>query len=106
MLLFQFRVITAGKSNLRRLCEKRLILLTATSGKAALRMAKQRGRTTQHNYRNGEGGRVRYEFVGVLDLLHLGAECEPDEVYYQFCRHTEPMERRERLLPRSRGCRQ
>jgi hypothetical protein len=99
MLLFQFRVVTAGVSNKRRLCEKRLILLTAPDGKAALRAAKKRGREAQHSYLNGDGGRVRFEFVGVLDLLHLGLECEPDEVYYQLCRLTEPMERRGKLLP-------
>ena len=99
MLLFQFRVVTAGVSNKRRICEKRLILLTAPDGKAALRAAKRRGREAQHNYLNGDGGRVRFEFVGVLDLLHLGLECEPDEVYYQILRLQEPMERRGQLLP-------
>jgi hypothetical protein len=99
MLLFQFRVVTAGESNKRRLCEKRLILLTAPSGRDALRAAKLRGRQAQHNYLNSDGGRVRFEFVGVLDLLHLGPECEADEVYYQLCQRIEPMERRTRLLP-------
>ena len=99
MLLFQFRVVTAGESNKRRRCEKRLILLAAPNGQAALRLAKRRGREAQHSYFNSDGGRVRFEFVGVLDLLHLGLECEPDEVYYQLCRLTEPMERRGRLLP-------
>src|SRR5262245_17881870 len=82
MLLFQFRVVTAGVSNKRRLCEKRLILLTAPDGRAALRAAKKRGRAAQHSYLNEDGGRVRFEFVGVLDLLHLGPECESGEVYY------------------------
>jgi hypothetical protein len=99
MLLFQFRVVTGEASNKRRLCGKRLILLTAPDARAALRAAKQRGRKAQYHYFNSEGGQVRFEFVGVLDLLHLGDECEPDEVWYEFCRLQEPMERRERLLP-------
>lgn len=99
LLLFQFRVVTAGEVNKRRLCEKRLILLAAPNGRAALRAAKRRGRASRHNYLNGNGGRVNFEFVGVLDLLHLGVECEPDEVWYQMCRLEEPMERRSRLLP-------
>jgi hypothetical protein len=99
MLLFQFRVVTATVSNKRRLCEKRLILLTAPNGRTALRAAKRRGREAQHSYLNEDGGRVWFEFVGVLDLVHLGVECEPDEVYYQLCRLTEPMERRATLLP-------
>ena len=99
MLLFQFRVVTAGASNKRRLCEKRLILLTAPNARAALRAAKRRGREAQHDYRNSEGGQVRFEFVGILDLLHLGVECEPDEVWWQLCQLHEPMERRCKLLP-------
>src|SRR2546421_11830985 len=43
-LLFQFRVIIAGDSGKRRICEARIILLKATSGKVALAKAKQKGR--------------------------------------------------------------
>ncbi len=99
MLLFQFRVVTAGVSDKRRLCERRLILLAAPDGRSALRAAKRRGRECQYNYLNSDGGRVRFEFVGVLDLLHLGPEYESDEVWYGHCHKLEPMERRDRLLP-------
>jgi hypothetical protein len=99
MLLFQFRVVMAGVSNKRRLCEKRLILLDAADGQEALRAAKRRGRQAQHKYLNGTGGRVHFEFVGVLDLLRLGPECEADGVWYDLVRLVEPMERRARLLP-------
>lgn len=99
MLLFQYRVIIDGQSNRRRICEKRLILLNAPNGRAALKAAKRRGREAQFNYDNSDGNPVRFEFVGVLDLLHLGCECESDEVWYQICRHQEPMERREKLIP-------
>src|SRR5262245_58889699 len=101
MLLFQFRVITEGMSNKRRLCEKRLIVFTAPNGRAAFRKAKQRGRAAQHNYLNCCGGKVRFEFVGVHDLMHLGHECQPDEVWYELCRMHTPMERRDRILPKA-----
>jgi hypothetical protein len=99
LLLFQFRVETGGGSNRRRTCEKRLLLLRTANARAALRLAKQRGRQAQHRYRNDAGGVVHFEFVGVLDLLHLGIECEPDEVWYDICEMLEPMERRDRILP-------
>jgi hypothetical protein len=86
MLLFQFRVVTSGVSDRRRLCEKRLILIRARDGRSALRAAKRQGRAAQHNYVNAKGGQVRFEFVGVLDLLHLGPQCGPNEVWYQLCR--------------------
>jgi hypothetical protein len=96
MLLFQWRVVSNGQSDKRRLCEKRLIVFTAADGRAALREAKRRGRRAQFNYKNG---RVYFEFVGLLDLLHLGLECEADEMWYQICRLQQPMERRGQLLP-------
>jgi hypothetical protein len=100
LLLFQFRVVTNGESNKRRLCEKRLILFDAGDGRSAMREAKRGGRAAQHHYLNGFGGMVYFEFVGVLDLLQLGLECEPDEVWYSLCTLVEPMERRARVLPR------
>jgi hypothetical protein len=37
----------------------------------------------------------------VLDLLHLGVECEPNEVWYTIRQRVRPMERRSSLIPRS-----
>ena len=78
MLLFQFRVVTAGESNKRRLCEKRLILLSAPSGRDALRAAKQRGRRAQHSYLNDSRGRVRFDGIDpgtcVFSLVDLDEE--------------------------------
>jgi hypothetical protein len=45
---------------------------------------------------------VRFEFVGVLDLLELGLECEADEVWYDTRQMLTPMERRESLIPPER----
>lgn len=99
MLLFQFRVVTDGVANRRRLCEKRLLVLEALSGRDALKKAKRRGRKSEHNYANSRGGQVFFEFVGVLDLLRLGSQCEDDEVWYQLCEMLEPRERQDRLIP-------
>jgi Domain of unknown function (DUF4288) len=99
LLLFQFRVVVDGKVSRRRTCEKRLIVFEAVDARAALRTAKRRGRQAQHTYENHPGGRVYFEFVGILDLLRLGIECGPDEMWYDICELLEPMERRERILP-------
>jgi hypothetical protein len=99
MLLFQFRVRSGQADDRRRKCEKRLIVIEAPDARTALRRAKQRGRQARHRYRNGQGGMVYFEFVGVLDLLHLGSECEPDEVWYDICEMVKPMERRKDLVP-------
>jgi hypothetical protein len=98
-LLFQFRVVVDGDSGKRRLCEKRIIHFRATDPRAALRHAKLRGKEAEHAYRNSDGNRVSFEFIGVRDLLHCGAECEGDEVWYQICELLTPMERKDTLIP-------
>ncbi len=98
-LLFQFRVVVDGEANKRRLCEDRIITFTETHARAALREAKKRGRAAQFNFKNGNGGSVYFEFVGVLDLLHLGSECSQGEVWYDIIQRLTPMERRATLIP-------
>jgi hypothetical protein len=99
-LLFEFRVLVDGHPGVRRLCEERLVLLQAMRAREALREAKRQGRLSQHSYRNGEGDPVHFQFVGVMDLLHLGAECGPNEVWYTVSQRVRPMERRRTILPR------
>ena len=98
-LLFQFRVDIQGDSGKRRICEDRMIQLYAPSVKAALKIAKQRGRTSRYSYKNDEGNQVCFEFVGVMDLRNLGIECEPDEVWYDICQLLTPMERKSHFIP-------
>ena len=98
-LLFQFRVESLGASNVMRLCEERIILLNAKSGRSALVAAKRRGKASEHSYKNDAGATVHFEFVGVLDLLHLGVECEADEVWYNITQRKLPKERASKILP-------
>src|SRR5262249_15653313 len=51
-LLFKFRVAARKGSNKGRLCEERIIQLTAQSAKHALTLGKRQGRAAQLNYRN------------------------------------------------------
>jgi hypothetical protein len=99
-LLFQFRVVSNGMSNRRRLCEERIILINARNAKAALTAAKKRGSQGEHDYENSAGGRVFFEFVGVMDLLELGIECSQGEVWYDIVERLEPKERRGQLVPK------
>ena len=99
-LLFQYRVVADGQSNVMRTCEERIVLFEASTARAALKLAKKHGNDAQHRYENGEGGFVHFEFVGVMDLLHLGAECEEGEVWYEISRRKLPKERAGTILPK------
>jgi hypothetical protein len=104
-LLFEFLVIVDGAPGVRRLCEERMILIEAESAKDALAKAKRQGRESQYRYRNSAGDPVRFRFVGVMDLLHLGVECANNEVWYTITQRVRPMERRKEILPHeSRLC--
>lgn len=99
MLLFQYRVVVGGKSSLMRTCEKRIIVLAAASAQAALTAAKRRGKAAQFSHKNSDNNPVHFEFIGILDLLELGIECEADEVWYDIITLKRPKERAKSILP-------
>jgi hypothetical protein len=98
-LLFQYRVVVDGPQGKIRICEERIVTFLATSPSAALKTAAGKGTKAKRNYLNDEGNKVFFEFVGVMDLLKLGSECEPDEVWYDINKRMLPMERRRSILP-------
>jgi len=98
-LLFQYRVVVDGSACIRRLCEERILTFPSSYGRAALREAKRRGRAAQHSYTNGEGNPVRFEFVGVMELICVESACEADEVWYEMSERVRPMERRGTFIP-------
>jgi len=100
-LLFEFCVLTDGKPAARRLCEERIVLIRAASATEAARVAQRQGKAGQTRYRNPFGQRVAFRFVGVLDLIELGAGCEPNEVWWAFTTRVRPMERRHQIIPRT-----
>lgn len=99
-LLFQFRVVVNGNSSQRRTCEERIIVVNARSAESALLRAKRNGRKGQYQTLNSDGNPVHFEFIGILDLLELGIECEPDEVWYDIVERVSPSERRDEIIPR------
>ena len=89
-LLFQFRVDDSTRSE-SRLCEERIITYSAASADAAMDVAKQKGADSVHDYLNDEGHTVFFEFVGVLDLLELGLESDPEDVWYDIVERELPL---------------
>ncbi|MCE9590029.1 MAG: DUF4288 domain-containing protein [Planctomycetes bacterium] len=102
-LLFQYRVAINGRSGKRRTCEERTLNLQARSAREALGKAKKRGKAAEFKHPNSERGTIFFEFVGIVDLLKLGAETDPDEVWYEIHDRLEPMERRNRIVPNDRS---
>ena len=102
LLLFQFRVMVRGNPGKRRICEERIVHFRASSARRALAVAKRKGRAAQHTYLNSDGHKVYFEFVGVMDLRHLGSECEEDEVWYDIVERLLPKERKARWIPPER----
>lgn len=98
-LMFQFRIDRNGDSGKRRKCEERIVVLQASSAVVALRKANRLGAKSETSYPNSDSNTVHCEFVGVMDLLHLGIECEADEVWYEIRERVLPMERREQFIP-------
>jgi hypothetical protein len=98
-LLFEWYIVVDGTAGLRRLCEERMVLIQEANAFAALREARRLGRGAQYRSKNSDGSPVHFRFVGVLDLLHLGVECSPNEVWYDIVERLRPMERRNTLLP-------
>ena len=97
-LLFQFRIV-ASNAPRRRLCEERIITFTATHARAALAEARRRGRAGRLVFKNSDGDRIVFEFIGVMELLCLDPVCDPDEVWFRIVERVTPMERRKSLIP-------
>ena len=98
-LLFQLRFGNEETETPMRISEQRIVTLGAISPEDAYRQAVDHGKKRQESFRNEDGISVRLEFVGVMDLMHLGAEADENEVWYEIKRMRAPMERRTKLIP-------
>jgi len=99
-LLFQYRAdLGAGKSDIMRRCEERLIILPARNAQSALHKAKSHGKRHEFAATAEAGNPILFEFVGVMDLLEIGIECLPEEVWYNISTRKLPMERRNKIIP-------
>jgi hypothetical protein len=103
-LLFQFRVSWGRKSNLRRVCEERVVTFKAQSAERAWKTANRLGAAADFEYRNPAGSTVHFEYVGIMELLELGVERSgPEEVWYDIVERLKPSERKSLLIPRKRA---
>ena len=97
-LLFQYRV-GSSKNSKFRICEERIVTFREIDARTALDKAKKIGSSSEESYKNDEGGHVHIEFIGVRDLMQLGAESELGEVWYEIKTMLLPMERKKKLIP-------
>lgn len=96
-LMFQWRVIRPTQK--RRLCEDRIICFDSRNTKSALTHARNYGRSANYRYTNANNEEVAFEFIGIMDLLELGAECGPQEVWYDIRERLQPMESKAKWIP-------
>lgn len=109
-LLFQWRVEIDGVSDKMRTCEIRIITLEEKSAQHALSKAKEEARKSEfvapnevYSDEHNCDCYQHFEFIGVLDLLHLGIEADENEVWYDVKKMLNPMERKSDLIPSEEG---
>lgn len=97
-ILFQFR-FTEDPGEIFRTTEERIIIVRAAGSGEALGMVDKYGEEAQYRFKNNEGSECVFEYVGCMELMHLGAESDDDEVWYSVRRMKLPMERKATLIP-------
>lgn len=97
-LLFQYRFPNEPQ-NCYRTVEEKLVGTEADSAKSAYDFFRERGSIDARQFTNDDGLVVRFEFIGILEMIHLGEEADEDEWWYSVRRMKAPMERRSRLIP-------
>ncbi len=101
-LLFQFKESRPADM---ALCEERIVTFSAASSRAALSKAKQIARRASHSFRVVGGGRVHFKPVGIMEVMELGVETEPGEVWWDLYHRKVGGKRRARLVPPERSLR-
>lgn len=98
-VLFQHRIVINGDSGKRRLTEERIVLIYARTADSAYKQAISYCQDAEFRSTNEDGNPWYFEFVGILDLLELGAESDENEVWYDVRERILPMERKSVLIP-------
>lgn len=98
-LLFQFRYSNEDSSYSMRTVEERIILIESKSAKSALSEARRLGKSEQFSNHESPEASYHFEFIGIMDLLHLGIETDANQVWYDIRRMKNPMERKDDILP-------
>jgi hypothetical protein len=87
-LLFEWRL--PGRTPRGSRCEERIVVFRAPTDRKAVPAAKKIGRAGQMSYLNADRKRLRVQFIGIRDLMSLGKECDPGEVWYRFFHPKSP----------------
>ena len=99
LLLFQFRVVTDGKSNRKRICEERIVHLFCGTPEEAIKLAQERGKDEEFDYEDDKR-HIFFEFIGVVELVDLISLDGEDEVWSRLVEKVYPLERKDKLIPK------
>ena len=97
-MLFQFRFQNEPENSYRTV-EERIVLNEAPTAELAYTSFLAKGRSQERQFHNDEGQLCQFEFIGIIDMIHLGLECDDDEVWYSIRKMRRPMERRDAIVP-------
>ena len=97
-MLFQYRFYTEPVVSYR-IVEERIVLITSKSSRDAYNLFTKKGKSYERKFKNDEGEEGRFEFIGIQEMVHLGIECEDDEVWYSLKKMKLPMERCKKFIP-------
>lgn len=98
-LLFQWRRVVGRRSGKVRTCEERIVTFKARNAEDAWRKGNRLGKDGEFDYANSLGGTTQFEFIGIMEMLQLGLEIHPGEVWWDIVDRLKPSERRSRFIP-------
>ncbi len=94
-LLFQWDRHPLGDNKVKyKLCEERIITYTARSNRSALTKANRYGAKAEFQYPENN----RFTFIGIVQLMELGAESGGEEVWWDLSTKFMPLERIEKYI--------
>ena len=98
-LLFDWNRDPVTGSRSTRLFEERIVVFSARSAREALAAAKRLGGQSEVRYDSG----LRLRFVGLIQVMELGVECEEGEVWWEFRRRRMTIAQAKAWLPADRS---
>ena len=82
-----------------RICEEKILLFSVKNNEDIISLSKEKAKELEFDFENDNDDKVFYEFIGILDICHLGTEVEDNEVWYDIKTMLTPMERKDNILP-------
>ena len=82
-LLFCYVVGDANR-RIGRTLETRIVCFDSRDLKSATTKFEKYGRAAAYSFTNDAGGLVEFEFVGIVDVIEPGDECDANEFWYDI----------------------